>query len=147
MEESCEACPAPSWSGDTMKRLSRLLVPFAYMGVIHLLSSIPDTEAPQSLGEKLLRWATPELQNLLHIPLFGGLAAAWYWALRPLFRHRNRTLFLCFLIPAGYAFFDEWYQLQVPGRYGSLTDAALDLTGIAATLAYVQLGSANANQT
>ncbi len=129
-----------------MKRLARLLFPLAYMGAIHLLSSIPDTETPQNLAEKLLRWATPELQNLLHIPLFGGLAAAWYWALRPLIQGRNRSLVLSFLIPAGYAFFDEWYQLQVPGRHGSLTDVALDLTGIAATLLYLYLNAANANQ-
>ena len=118
-----------------MKRLSRLLFPLAYMGVIHLLSSLPDTETPQNLAEKLLRWATPELQNLLHIPLFGGLSTAWYWALRPLFRHRNRILLLSFLIPAGYAFFDEWYQLQVPGRYGSLTDITLDMIGAGLPLA------------
>ena len=112
-----------------MKHLPRLLLPLAYMAVIYLLSSIPDTGAPRNLAEKVLQWATPELQNLLHIPLFGGLAATWYWALSPLLPSRYWTLLLSFLISTGYAFFDEWHQLHVPGRYGSLTDIALDTLG------------------
>ncbi len=113
-----------------MKHLPRLLLPLAYMAVIYLLSSIPDTGAPRNLAEKVLQWATPELQNLLHIPLFGGLAATWYWALSPLLPNRNWNLFLSFLISTGYAFFDEWHQLHVPGRYGSGTDIALDVMGV-----------------
>jgi VanZ family protein len=107
------------------------------MGLIHLLSSIPDHGAPQNLAERLLQWATPELQNLLHIPLFGGLAATWYWALRPMVRNRLALPLVVFTITIAYAFFDEWHQLRVPGRYGSLTDVALDVVGIVLALAYI----------
>jgi VanZ family protein len=100
------------------------------MAGIWLLSSIPDEGRPETFGETLLQWATPELQNLLHIPLFGGLAAAWYWALQTNISNTRRILFLAFLIPTLYSFIDEWHQLHVPGRYGSLTDIALNQAGI-----------------
>ncbi len=115
------------------------MLPLAYMAGIFLLSSIPDDGTPETMAERLLRWATPELQNLLHVPLFGGLAAAWYWALHPNIRNRSVTLILVFLVTATYAFLDEWHQLHVPGRFGSLTDIALNLAGITGTLLYIAI--------
>ena len=119
-----------------MRHPIRLLPPLAYMAAIYLLSSIPDDGTPETIGEKLLQWATPEFQNLLHIPLFGGLAATWYWALRPILKSTRATVAAVFLVTAAYSFFDEWHQLHVPGRYGSLTDIALNLVGIVVTLGY-----------
>ena len=120
-----------------MRLIYRLAAALGYMVGIFLLSSIPDDGTPETIGEKLLQWATPEFQNLLHIPLFGGLAATWYWALRPILDSTRLRLAVVFLITAAYSFLDEWHQLHVPGRYGSLTDIALNLVGIVATLAYL----------
>ncbi len=117
--------------------LLRLLLPLAYMAGIFALSSIPDDGTPETLGEQMLQWATPALQNLLHLPMFGGLAAAWYWALRPIIGGRRSTLIGAFLITGAYAIFDEWHQLQVPGRFGSLTDIALNLIGISIALWFI----------
>jgi len=124
-----------------MQHLIRLLPPLIYMAAIYLLSSIPDDGTPETIGEKLLQWATPEFQNFLHIPLFGGLAATWYWALRPTLKSTRSTGAAVFLITSSYSFFDEWHQLHVPGRYGSLTDIALNLAGIGMILAYLSLSN------
>ena len=107
------------------------------MAAIHLLSSIPDDGTPETLGEKLLQWASPEFQNLLHIPLFGGLAAAWYWALRPMTAKPATAMGLTFFITVCYSFFDEWHQLHVPGRYGSWTDIALNVVGAVSALIWL----------
>jgi VanZ family protein len=109
------------------------------MGLIHLLSSIPDHGAPQNLAERLLQWATPGFQNLLHIPLFGGLAATWYWALRPAFPKIMPPIIFAFLISGAYSFMDEWHQMYVPGRFASLTDVAFNLIGIASALSLIAL--------
>jgi len=115
-------------------RLRSFAFPLTYMAAIFLLSSIPDDGTPESLPEKVLQWASPGLQNLLHLPLFGGLAVAWYRALRPIVENRHAILLLVFLVTTVYAFLDEWHQLYVPGRYGSWTDVLLNLTGIIAAL-------------
>lgn len=120
----------------------RLILPLGYMGGIHMLSSIPDDGAAETVGEQLLQWVTPAFQNLLHIPLFGGLAIAWYWALGPNLISRHAKLVLVFLITGAYSFLDEWHQLHVPGRFGSLTDIALNLTGVGAALLYLTSTSA-----
>ncbi len=117
-----------------MQPAFRLLLPLAYMAGIFLLSSIPDVGTPETMAESLLQWTTPELQNLLHVPLFGGLAAAWHWALHSVARSRRIMLLLAFLITTAYAFLDEWHQLHIPGRYGSWTDVMLNLIGIIAAL-------------
>ncbi len=117
--------------------LRRFGPPLAYMAGIYLLSSIPDLEAPRTLGEKLLHWTPANVQNLLHVPLYGGLAALWYRALFPSLKSARNAALLTLAITLAYAFFDEWHQLHVPGRFGSLTDIALNLVGIGGTLFYL----------
>ena len=125
----------------SMRSIFRFAAALGYMAGIFLLSSIPDDGTPETIGEKLLQWATPEFQNLLHIPLFGGLAATWYWALRPNLNSTRLTLATVFLITAAYSFLDEWHQLHVPGRYASLTDLALNMVGIVTVLSLAALKS------
>jgi len=119
-----------------MRSLLRLIPPLLYMAGIYALSSIPDLDTPETAAEKLLQWAPPELQNLLHIPLFGGLAVVWHWSLRPSIGNRRLRLTLVFIITTLYAVLDEWHQLHVPGRFGSLTDVALNLVGIMGAVAF-----------
>jgi VanZ family protein len=68
---------------------------------------------------------TPTIQNLLHIPAFAVLALLWCRILPTTTGGAVSVL----LMTGGYGAYDEWFQLGVPGRYGSLTDWVLDLFG------------------
>jgi len=106
-----------------------LVLTFGYMGGIYWLSSIPGTIDPEEAGlYGIISWTPPALQNLLHIPLFGILAWLWCRTLGCWFTNRGVLLSLSFLFAAGYGVIDE-IQLQVPGRYASLTDIALNALG------------------
>lgn len=112
-----------------MQNSLRLLLPLTYMLGIFVLSSIPDTGRIESQLDALFHWLNPTLQNLLHIPLYGGLAGCWFWAMgawRSKFWQRSGWAFALTLT---YGFLDETYQLTVPGRFGSLSDLALDAIG------------------
>jgi VanZ family protein len=74
------------------------------------------------------------VSNLLHVPLFAGLA---FCLLKTLSGGQEIPLRLCgvvFLVAAGYAALDEWHQSFVPGRFASVGDFLLDITGIVATI-------------
>lgn len=113
----------------------RVLLPLAYTAAIFVLSSIPDTETPANALESALRWASPELQNLLHIPLFGGLAWCWHWGLQSWVKPERWRLGAALTLTLAYAVLDEIHQLGVPGRFGSLTDVALNAVGAVVALA------------
>jgi VanZ family protein len=98
-----------------------------YMIGIALLSSGPEeSAAAASIGSAF--W------DLLHVPLFGGLAmclllavTGGQWSCRVPWRlYAGITA-----IAVGYAAFDEWYQAFVPGRYSSAMDFALNCVGVA----------------
>ena len=112
-----------------------ILLPLGYMTVLFLLSSIPGDTPDNPVG-KLFQWISPGWQNLLHIPLYAGLAASWLWALAryPLgHRHRLGTSLVLTML---WAIVDETYQMGVPGRYGSLTDLALNMLGASGAIVY-----------
>jgi hypothetical protein len=99
------------------------------MAAIFALSSIPDTAAPETALEQALHWASPEFQNLLHAPLFGGLAWCWHWGLQSLVKQVPWRLGAALTLTLAYSILDEVHQLGVPGRFGSLTDVALNTVG------------------
>jgi len=106
-----------------------LLYPLGYIAGITLLSSIPETEHPANVLESLLNWTPPELQNLLHVPLYAGLCWLWtgffaskHWPMRV-------AVMLAVSISALFGLFDEWHQSWVPGRHSSLTDATFNTLG------------------
>ena len=107
----------------------RILIPLAYMLGIFALSSIPDTGKIETQAEKILQWISPEFQNFLHIPLFGGLAGCWFWALKAWVGGTNNKIAIAFIFTTIYSFIDEYHQLSVPGRFGSLTDLGLNAIG------------------
>lgn len=115
----------------------RILIPLAYMLGIFALSSIPDTGRIESQIDKIFHWVSPELQNLLHIPLFGGLAGCWYWALKPWINGFKNRIVTAFIFTTIYSFVDEYHQLSVPGRFGSFTDLGLDAIGSILVLAAI----------
>lgn len=109
----------------------RLALAVSYMAGIYGLSSIPgDIDPEEASIYGIIAWTPPALQNLLHIPLFGILAWLWYRTLRCWIESRGIVLCLSFLLAAGYGAIDEWHQMQVPGRYASLTDMALNILGV-----------------
>lgn len=121
-----------------MKKTHRVIVPLAYMAAILLLSSIPNTDDPASafMFGLTLQWVEPQVQNLLHIPLFGGLAWCWFWALSGRKLGYKAALVASFTISTTFSMIDELYQLTVPGRFGSFTDFCLDVTGVLAMCIY-----------
>lgn len=117
---------------------SRLCViwPLLYMVGIFLLSSIPD-QGEANLALNPLGWISPNLQNFLHIPVYGGLACLWFWALRHWLTTTGLKYLLAFILTLAYGLADEWHQTFVPGRYGSFTDISLNVIGaITALLIY-----------
>ena len=108
-------------------------LPFAYMGVLFGLSSIPGTPTGPDGGlHLLLTWIPATLQNLLHVPQFALLS--WLWS------RAGAAPRVAVAASATYAVAEEVYQLTVPGRYGSLTDLALDGVGILAGVALFRRG-------
>jgi VanZ family protein len=81
----------------------------------------------------------PQWQNLLHIPLFGGLTMAWIWALKVYPLRQHSLLMIAFLLTAVWGLLDEAHQATVPGRFGSISDMVLNVSGAVLAIAYVRL--------
>jgi hypothetical protein len=107
-----------------------LLLALVYMGGIYWLSSLSDL---------VVRGVDA---NLLHIPLYAGLAFCLLNAMsetRPQPIISWRLLGLVFVSAAAYAALDEWHQSFVFGRDASLGDFSLDLLGIGLMLVLSRL--------
>ena len=117
----------------------RLLLPASYMAALFLLSSIPGDISPESAIGAAFQWVQPAWQNLLHVPLYAGLALSWLWALEPFDIQYRRRVMSAILLSAAWGILDEVHQSFVPGRYPSWTDVALNLLGVAIVFAYVTL--------
>ena len=104
----------------------RFTLPLGITGVSFLLSSIPG----DSPGGGLLGFVAPQVQNLLHIPLFALLAWSWCLALGRPSTTLATVVMLAASISAAWAILDELHQYYVPGRFASLTDITLNLTGV-----------------
>jgi VanZ family protein len=103
-------------------------LPLGLMVIIFGLSSIPGKIDSSEL--KFLTELDPQLQNLLHVPLFGLLQILWLRAMSKTGRTSWRAALACCGISLGYGLFDEFHQMFVPGRYASMTDMALNLSGV-----------------
>jgi len=102
--------------------------PLLYMAGIFFLSSISDQGAANDTLNPLA-WITPNVQNFLHLPVYGGLASLWFWALRHWVSESGYKYLLALILTIGYGLLDEWHQTFVPGRYGSFTDAGYNVIG------------------
>lgn len=121
-----------------------MILPLAYMAGIFWISSIPGQPSVEDPSVNIVFYLMPpELQNLLHIPLFGVLAWLWHWSLRGWLPAAPPLGAIAFLITAGYGIVDELHQLNVPGRYASLTDIALNTLGAAISLWLINSRFAN----
>ncbi len=101
------------------------------MAALFYVSSIPGDVMEVAPGFRLL---TPTWQNLLHAPVYGGLALSWWWTLETQLAEKKSRLIAAFTLTMIYGLVDETWQLYIPGRYGSLTDLALNALGAAIAL-------------
>ena len=113
----------------------RILLPLGYMAAIYALSSISDDQ-PDTLAGALFLWVTPQWQNLLHVPLYAGLTLSWIWALGAFSLRRHKLLILAFLLTALWGLLDEVHQAYVPGRFASITDMLLNVSGAILAIVY-----------
>lgn len=97
--------------------------------LIVVVSVVPGPARP---GNSVLVWlvsATPmPLQKLLHILAYAVLAFLCMWTLDEIKLPPIRiTTALAITIATGALL--EWYQLSVPGRFGTVTDVILNAVG------------------
>ncbi len=106
------------------------------MAALYLLSSIPGDISTDSSVGAIFQWVSPQWQNLLHIPLYGGLTLSWLWALPTQPVPYARRLLTAFFLAAAWGILDELHQSTVPGRYTSWTDMSLNLLGAGLVIGY-----------
>jgi len=90
------------------------------------LSSIPDNGD----GGYIIGFITPSIQNFLHVPVYGLLALLWIFTLRGRGYSERQSILLAILLSSTYGLVMEIVQIFIPGRFGSVTDFLLNLTGI-----------------
>ena len=118
-------------SGSTPSRL-RALAPIAYCAALYVLSAVPGAlDQQNSLEHALAGLFPPLVQNLLHLPLFAGLAWCCSWALRGWDLSPATRLSVALILTLSYAAIDEWHQSYVPDRSASQIDFVLDALGAA----------------
>ena len=106
----------------------RAVMLLAYMGLIFILSSVPETTETEP--GRLLSPVAPGVQNLLHIPAYGLLALLWILTLGAYGVAERRGMYVSLVVAAGYGAVTELYQIWVPGRVASVWDVLFNLTGI-----------------
>lgn len=105
--------------------LWRFLLPPVYMAMIFFLSEFPGRH-----GIEPSNWLGPVMLNLLHVPLYAGLAWLCKFAADSLPAGKLAINLAIFAVCLLYAASDEWHQMYVIGRDASIVDLVLDGTGI-----------------
>jgi VanZ family protein len=112
-----------------------MIAAVGYMaGLFALSAAPPDIGGSGALGSPLA-W------NLLHVPVYGGLACLVLLGLNDgrwrgsAWRLHGWTALVCVL----HALLDEWHQSFVPGRQSSFADVLLNCIGIAGALLFSRL--------
>lgn len=106
---------------------NKFLPPLLLMVFIFIESSIPMDGGPG--GIKFLTDLDPNLQNLLHIPLYACLSFLWFRAFSYSGVSTAKRVVLALFITIAYGCLDEVHQTFVPGRYGGLMDIYFDTVG------------------
>ncbi|MDY0131688.1 MAG: VanZ family protein [Desulforegulaceae bacterium] len=110
-----------------MSILKKIKFPILFMILIFIESSIPLDGS--SASPEFLMKLDPNIQNMLHIPLYAFLCILWLYSFQSLGFSFRKNIFFSFSITSIYGIFDEIHQTFIPGRYGGLTDVLLDVTG------------------
>lgn len=108
----------------------RVPVALAYMIAILWMSSMPGVISEDATPmHRMLVWIPSSVQNLLHLPVYAGLAFVWCGVLG---LRLSRPWYLfggAFLVTVGFGIVDEWYQSFIPGRFASIGDILVDALG------------------
>lgn len=108
------------------RRIKYSIATLAYLAAIYYLSSISGGRLRPNLFRQLI-W------NLGHIPLYAGLTLLFFLVLSGGNIRTGLTRASFWMAPfvaVAWGIFDEWHQSFVPGRYGSVGDLFLDISGI-----------------
>jgi hypothetical protein len=107
----------------------RYLIVLAFTAIIVALSITPDRAQP---GDTIFSWlvvnTAPPVQKALHIVIYAALVVLCMWALEAVDSLTLRAV-LSVTLATGLGAVLEWYQLSVPGRFGTLTDIFLNSVG------------------
>lgn len=98
------------------------------MMLIFILSSIP-VELENIEDKRGILYRNPEIQNMLHLPVFAVLSSLWIVAYRQRESSIKKSVLCALSITIFYGFVDEYHQYYVPGRFMSLTDICFDVVG------------------
>ena len=106
-----------------MKKFLKYWAPvIIWMGVIFTLSAIPNLKT--NLEQDFL------LRKIAHMVEFAILTLLLYRAIKNEGHKINKAIIYSLIIAFFYAFSDEFHQLFVRGRHGSLKDVGIDSIGI-----------------
>jgi VanZ family protein len=100
-----------------------------WMGMIFALSSVPSLASPLAPTYDFI------LRKLAHLTVYAVLTVLLCRAFRLHVASPTYAWLLAGLVAVVYASSDEWHQLFVPGRHGSLRDVGIDAVGIAGAYA------------
>ena len=110
----------------------RLIITIGFMAGIFALSSIPGRAGSRdSIIVRFVATVPSPVPKIMHVLLYAGLAWLWFWTLADLPVQLHYRALSAFLVTVAFGAFNEWHQLHVPGRYGSLADVILNSAGAA----------------
>ena len=104
--------------------------PILLMILIFIESSIPMDGGADNIA--FLTNLDPNIQNLLHIPLYGTLAFLWLNFFCSSGKLTKQIVFYSLIITICYGCLDEVHQSFIKGRYGGLLDVYLNIIGAVA---------------
>lgn len=116
---------------ETNRLLVRWSLVAVWMVLIFILSAIPSLHS--GLREDFL------LRKLAHMAEYAVLFVLLLRAIDVNNRLMWKHYCLAALLAVLYAFTDEWHQLYVPGREGSVRDVIIDSAGIVGALVVLRL--------
>lgn len=112
----------------------RWAITLAFVGIVVALSIAPDTGRP---GDTFFSWlvvntATP-IQKAMHVTAYATLAVLLMWSLESV---ESRAMRIALVLVASLCLgaILEWYQTQVPGRFGTVVDVLINAIGTIAGL-------------
>lgn len=106
-----------------------MLLTLAAVVAVVILSTVP---GQGTAGDSVFSWvvaSTPRLvQKLMHVVVYAILTFLWMWTLEGI-QSTTWRLVLALLLTTGLGIALEWYQISVPGRFGSVLDVLLNFGG------------------
>ena len=107
----------------------RLAITLVFVLVVIILSVTP---GKSQVGDSVFVWLvtnTPApLQKLMHVVIYAAIVWLCAWTLEAT-KSRSLRFFVAFVIAISLGTALEWYQTKVPGRFGTIFDALLNVLG------------------